>query len=247
MPLLADGAMGTELRARSSFAGLPSRLNLTHPELVLALHREYLAAGAQLIVANTLGGTAEEIRAGIDLARQAAGEKGSGESMVAASLASPDQLPAADVADAVIFETLTSVSPLEAASRRCDKPLLATFSFGQDGRLGDLAPRELAGVAQRLGLYAWGYGCGYGPAHATMVLADLRQAAPEAVLIGKPNLGLPHEGTYAITPGMLATWASNMARLGVQIVGACCGSTPAHVRAMASTLVDSKAVNGGEL
>src|SRR5439155_24448788 len=67
--LLADGAMGTELLRRSPGLDRPSSLNLLNPELVLALHREYVEAGARLLVTNTLGATPEEASAGVRLAR----------------------------------------------------------------------------------------------------------------------------------------------------------------------------------
>ena len=55
-PLLADGAMGTLLYSR----GIPQRANLdelvdTRPEIIGAIHREYLAAGAELIETATFG------------------------------------------------------------------------------------------------------------------------------------------------------------------------------------------------
>ncbi|HEX6513349.1 MAG TPA: homocysteine S-methyltransferase family protein, partial [Chloroflexota bacterium] len=66
-----------------------------------------------------------------------------------------------------------------------------------------------------------------------------RAAAPEAVLIAKPNLGLPGDGgCYTVSPAQMAAWAAEMAALGVQIIGACCGSTPAHIRKMAQALID---------
>ena len=234
--------MGTELRARSGFTGLPARLNLSQPELVLGLHREYVAAGARLLVANTLGGTPEEIAAGVALAKQAAAgvpspglsHRGGRGILVAASISHLDDVAAADEADLVVFETLTSLEVLEDVLRG-GKPVLATFSFGADGRLDGLTPAEVARRVADLGLAAWGYGCGFGPEAAARVLAALRQAAPEAVLIAKPNLGLP---PYAITPEQMAAWAGDMAALGVTILGACCGSAPAHIRAMAGALVD---------
>jgi methionine synthase I (cobalamin-dependent)/5,10-methylenetetrahydrofolate reductase len=84
-PLLADGAMGTELYARGIG---PERcldqLNLTSPELVQQIHREYIAAGSELIETNTFGATryrlagyglADQVRAitraGVTLAREA--------------------------------------------------------------------------------------------------------------------------------------------------------------------------------
>jgi homocysteine S-methyltransferase len=85
-PLLGDGAMGTLLNARGvSFEGCFDALNLRQPELVVEIHGEYLAAGAQVIQSNTfganryklaahglLGQLAEINRRGVALARQAA-------------------------------------------------------------------------------------------------------------------------------------------------------------------------------
>jgi homocysteine S-methyltransferase len=85
LPLLADGAMGTVLHERGvGFARSFDELNLTEPELVKQVHRDYLKAGAQIIMTNTFGanrfrlrehgldGQVEEInKAGVELARAA--------------------------------------------------------------------------------------------------------------------------------------------------------------------------------
>jgi len=55
-PILADGAMGTLIHARGvSFERCFDELNLTDPELILQIHRDYIAAGSQIIYANTFG------------------------------------------------------------------------------------------------------------------------------------------------------------------------------------------------
>ena len=83
--LLADGAMGTMLHARGvSFAKCFDELNLTNPAAVADIHREYIEAGAQLIITNTFGanrfklgkhGLQDQLteinRAGVELARRA--------------------------------------------------------------------------------------------------------------------------------------------------------------------------------
>ena len=87
-PILADGAMGTQLHAHG--VGLDSpfdELNLTHPDMVQAIHRAYVEAGADLIETNTFGanrfklgehGLADQVaainRAGVELARAAIAE-----------------------------------------------------------------------------------------------------------------------------------------------------------------------------
>lgn len=98
-PLLADGAMGTQLHARGvSFEACFDELNLSRPELVLDIHRGYLEAGAQLIETNTFGANrhklmahgledkvAEINTAGVALAKQAIEQAGA-EALVAGSV-----------------------------------------------------------------------------------------------------------------------------------------------------------------
>ena len=55
-PLLCDGAMGTLLYARGvTYEQCFDELNLTKPELIQGIHREYITAGAQIIETNTFG------------------------------------------------------------------------------------------------------------------------------------------------------------------------------------------------
>src|SRR5512138_1081930 len=86
--LVLDGAMGTMLQERGLKPGQsPEELNLTMPEVVAGVHREYLLAGADIIVTNTFGGSREklshyglgeklvEINArGVEIARRVAGD-----------------------------------------------------------------------------------------------------------------------------------------------------------------------------
>ncbi|MFV1858444.1 MAG: homocysteine S-methyltransferase family protein, partial [Anaerolineales bacterium] len=56
-PVLADGAMGTMLFALGlGQGGSPERWNLSHPDQVSEVHREYIEAGAQIILTNSFGG-----------------------------------------------------------------------------------------------------------------------------------------------------------------------------------------------
>jgi homocysteine S-methyltransferase len=83
-PLLGDGAMGTQLYARGVDVKPLDRANLTHPEVVRAIHLDYLRAGSELIQTNTFGanrvrlaaeGAGDEVdeinRAGVALAQEA--------------------------------------------------------------------------------------------------------------------------------------------------------------------------------
>jgi 5-methyltetrahydrofolate--homocysteine methyltransferase len=67
--------------------------------------------------------------------------------------------------------------------------------------------------------------------------------AARAVLVAKANAGLPKmvngEAVYDATPETMASYARRVRQQGAQIVGACCGSTPAHIRAIAEALAAS--------
>ena len=85
-PLFIDGAMGTMLQDRGLGPGeLPELWNVTHPEVLLDIHHAYLAAGADILLANTFGANRckledaaprlkKLVNAGIRLAKEAAAE-----------------------------------------------------------------------------------------------------------------------------------------------------------------------------
>ncbi len=85
--VFVDGGMGTMLQAAGLTGGeAPERWNLTHPETVAEVHRAYLAAGCDIVTANTFGATGARfgaelqkvIQAGVKLARQGVEEAGHG-------------------------------------------------------------------------------------------------------------------------------------------------------------------------
>lgn len=98
-PILADGAMGTQLHARGiPFDACFDELNLSQPELILDIHREYLEAGARIIETNTFGANQHKLSshglehqvmeinaAGVALAQQAIDETGA-DALVAGSV-----------------------------------------------------------------------------------------------------------------------------------------------------------------
>src|SRR5260221_4305640 len=63
-PLLCDGAMGTLLYARGvTYEECFDALNLTQPERIQSIHREYINAGAQIIETNTFGANRAKLEA----------------------------------------------------------------------------------------------------------------------------------------------------------------------------------------
>ena len=85
--LIFDGAMGTMLQRKGLPAGMiPEEVNFLHPEWLIDIHREYLAAGAQVITTNTFGANshklattehtvAETVKAALDIAINARSER----------------------------------------------------------------------------------------------------------------------------------------------------------------------------
>ena len=71
-------------------------------------------------------------------------------------------------------------------------------------------------------------------------ITTMHTAAPGAWLIAKPNAGCPHtvggNVIYDATPEHMAIAARRFIDLGVRVVGGCCGSTPAHIAAVAAAV-----------
>jgi methionine synthase I (cobalamin-dependent) len=90
------------------------------------------------------------------------------------------------------------------------------------------------------GAVAVGGNCGSSLDEIEVVIDEMHIADPGAVLVAKANAGLPHtEGdvtAYDATPEDMATYAKAVYERGARIIGACCGSTPAHIRAIAQAL-----------
>jgi 5-methyltetrahydrofolate--homocysteine methyltransferase len=101
-------------------------------------------------------------------------------------------------------------------------------------------PEQAAKAALEWGVAAFGANCGTTLEMTREALEKMQAAAPDAILIAKPNAGLPRmvEGkpVYDATPEMMSDFAARAAALGARIIGGCCGSTPDHIRAIARRL-----------
>jgi methionine synthase I (cobalamin-dependent) len=276
--LIADGAMGTMLQQ----AGLPRRVpperwNLENPAAVRQVGQSYVAAGANLILTNTFGGSrirlnkdqlGEQVteinRAAAQLAREAAGDRALvvGDMGPTGDLLKP--IGPLDYAEAVnafaeqaaalaeggvaalLIETLSDLkeaqAAVEGAQRATSLPLLVTFSFDTHGRtMMGVKPAQAAKDIWALGVAAVGANCGRTLTETLAAIHEMRQAMPEAILMAKPNAGLPRmegesEAVYDVTPAEMAEYALKFAAERVKIFGGCCGSTPAHIRAVAEKL-----------
>jgi methionine synthase I (cobalamin-dependent) len=185
--LRLDGAMGTALVARGLRGRAPS-WNLSHPSEVLAVHREHVAAGAELVLTNTLvGANADEAAAALRIARASAAQ------FVAASLYAgladlERQIEQLDGVECLWLETATSAEMAVDAVRRASGfglPVVITCAMR-------VAPLE---HLRALGAVAAGYNCFPWPDDASgadvlkLDAAGLRaeawgRAVPKARLLG---------------------------------------------------------------
>jgi 5-methyltetrahydrofolate--homocysteine methyltransferase len=147
--------------------------------------------------------------------------------------------------DAILVETMSDLNEAKAAivgtKQVTDLPILCTLSFDtQRHTMMGVSPRRAAKEMWPLGLVAIGGNCGKTLDDMEEVLRQMGKAVPEATLMAKPNAGLPRlvdgQAVYDVAPQVMAEYALRYAELGAKIIGGCCGSTPAHIKAMAAAL-----------
>jgi methionine synthase / methylenetetrahydrofolate reductase(NADPH) len=147
--------------------------------------------------------------------------------------------------DLVLIETQSDLNEVEqavaAARKVCDLAVMVTCSFTRDDRLLlGATPEQVATRLVALGADAIGVNCGQGPAQALRVIRLMRPYAAGVPLVARPNAGGPLQVggrlMYPATPEYFAEHARELLSEGAAILGGCCGTTPAHTRAMARVL-----------
>ena len=207
-------------------------------------------------------GVAEINVAGARLAREAVRESGSA-ALVAGSVgpvisAAAPRLPFRDRepilreqiaalaswVDLIMLETFGDLESLEQAATvalaECDLPVVAQLTFGDDGRtLRGEEPREAAAALAALKVTAIGANCTVGPAVLHDVVAELAAGCALPISV-QPNAGVPRrlgrQLRYARNTEYFAEAAGQFVASGATLVGGCCGTTPAHIRAVARSV-----------
>jgi 5-methyltetrahydrofolate--homocysteine methyltransferase len=301
--VVLDGAWGTMLQSAKlgpadfqgdrfgdhthDVTGDPDLLNITRPDVILDVHRQYLAAGADITTTNTFTATSigqadyglqEHVRemniAGARLARQAADEFGNrfvagsiGPLNVTLSLSPRVEDPSyravtfEQVRDAyaeqiaalaeggvdlllieTIFDTLNVKAAIMAAREVAPHlPLWISVT------IVDLSGRTLSGQTveafwssvEHAKPLIVGVNCSLGAAEMRPHVVDLARFA-DTYVASHPNAGLPNAfGGYDETPEETSAMLREFAESGlVNIVGGCCGTTPAHIKQIAEAVQD---------
>jgi 5-methyltetrahydrofolate--homocysteine methyltransferase len=254
--LIADGGMGSELIRKGVPPEDTLRANLHHSEVVREIHRSYLAAGADILTANTFGLReadvwADAICAGAAMAVQEADldphDVGIWLSFPGSVL--PREMETLHLlksealywSRAILIETCVSLpQAIEAvlAAKLLEPELLAvTCHFRADGLLPDgTTPEASAQALVQAGADIVGGNCGDTPETFIEIAARMRQVT-DAPLLFQPNAGLPTptpggEWVYPVGPDLFAEIADCLFQAGVNIVGGCCGTTPQHIQAL---------------
>jgi len=145
--------------------------------------------------------------------------------------------------DGVLIETMSDLSEVEAAIRAAQEvapglPIVATLSFDTNLRtMMGVRPEDAVRAIGAMGATVVGANCGRGTDEMRIIATAMAEARPEGLLlITQSNAGLPRlQGdvfVYDGTPEAMATFALEMRDLGINVIGACCGSTPEHIRAI---------------
>jgi homocysteine S-methyltransferase len=147
--------------------------------------------------------------------------------------------------DILILETFgyldELVEAVGVASELCDVPIVAQATFADDAHtLGGETPREVATVLSGLPVAVLGTNCTIGPQRMLTVAEDLVRYASVPVS-AQPNAGQPRRTgprsfEFSIGGDYFARYFRRFAEAGVSLVGGCCGTTPAHIRAAAGAV-----------
>ncbi|MFC7704093.1 betaine--homocysteine S-methyltransferase [Plastorhodobacter daqingensis] len=236
---------GSDLFLTNSFGANASRLRLHQAEGRVAelnraaaeLGREIAdGAGRPVVVAGSMGPTGE-IMAPMGRLSQAAAVE------IFHQQAEALRDGGADVLWAETISAPEELRAIAEAARLAGMPWCATMSFDTAGRtMMGLTPAEMVTLVERLDWppLAFGANCGLGASDLLRTLLGFAAQGTERPLIAKGNAGIPRyrDGSlhYDGTPDLMAEYAVLARDAGARIIGGCCGTMPAHLRAMRGAL-----------
>jgi 5-methyltetrahydrofolate--homocysteine methyltransferase len=290
--IVFDGAMGTNIQSQNltaedfggaEYEGCNEYLVVTKPDAIAKVHRDFLAAGADVIETDSFGSSpfvlaefnlADQAytlsRKAAELAKQCAAEFTTPEHprFVAGSMGPGTKLPTLGHisydallasftvqaeglwdggADLFIIETCQDVLQIKAAlnaveavfEKKCDRrPIMVSVTMEVMGTM--LVGTDISGVLAILEPYPidiLGLNCATGPDRMAEHIKYLTENAPFVVSC-IPNAGLPENigghAHYKLTPlEMQMALHRFVEDWGVQVIGGCCGTRPAHIQAFA--------------
>jgi 5-methyltetrahydrofolate--homocysteine methyltransferase len=223
-------------RLRLALHGLSARVDELNRTAAILARSEVRAAGDTALVAGDIGPSGEivaplgtlDYEIAVDVFREQAA------SLIAGGV------------DLIWIETMSDLNEIKAAIEgvRLASPgiaLIATMTFDTRGfTMMGVSPEQAVEALVAWGADAVGGNCGNGPDELLPVIERMRAAAPDAILVAKSNAGMPElvdmRAVYRADEATMAGYATQFRAAGATVIGACCGSTPDHLRAMAAVL-----------
>jgi 5-methyltetrahydrofolate--homocysteine methyltransferase len=152
---------------------------------------------------------------------------------------------AAGGADGICVETMTALDEAAAAVRAAREnsncEVICTFTFdrtvtGEYRTMMGVSPTDAAKAALEAGAHIIGTNCGNGMERMIEIVREMRAAAPHAPILVHANAGLPKNiggvDVFPETPEDMAARVPALVAAGANIIGGCCGTTPAHIAAI---------------
>ena len=146
--------------------------------------------------------------------------------------------------DLVLIETMSDSYEAKAAvlavKENTKLPVIVTTVYDQKGKLltGGTVESTVA-MLEGLGVDALGLNCGLGPDLMLPMVEKLVERASVPIVVN-PNAGLPRtengRTVYDVGPEEFVETMKLIADMGVQVLGGCCGTTPAHIRLLSETI-----------
>ena len=147
--------------------------------------------------------------------------------------------------DLYILETFAYIEELllaiDAIRSFSSLPIVAQLTYSEEGTTySDLRPFLAASILKEKNAQVIGANCTLGPQSLLPILQELANVG-DVIVSGMPNAGFPkREGDRIVypksSPAYFAEFACEAAAIGVRVLGGCCGTTPAHIRAMADAV-----------
>jgi methionine synthase I (cobalamin-dependent) len=228
---------GNRLRLR--LHGLDGRVAELNRTAAILLRTEVDAAGGRALVAGDIGPTGEIMAPLGTLSEEEAVEVFA--EQAAALIAGGVNL--------IWIETMSHLSEIKAAIQGVRQvsagiPIIATMTFDTRGHtMMGVSPETAVTALAAWGVDAIGGNCGNGPDELLPVIERMHAAAPDVLLVAKSNAGMPElvdmRAVYRADPSTMAEAAVGFHEAGARIIGACCGSTPDHLKAMGAALAEA--------
>ena len=147
-------------------------------------------------------------------------------------------------ADYLLFETCIDIQEMRAgllaAKDATSLPIICQLSYSEDGRtVTGTDPQTAAITLEALGADIIGVNCSLGPQELVPIVKTLAEncSVPISVL---PNAGMPRlengRTIFPMGPEEFASWGAKLVAAGATYLGGCCGTTPAHIKALAAAV-----------